>query len=257
MQNAALIGLSRQVALERELEVVANNVANMSTSGFKSDNAMFEDYLMPTARANQFPPADRRLNFVQDRGTWHDFSQGSIELTGNPLDLAIDGTNAFLVVQTPNGERYTRNGGLSINSAGELVTSEGFQVLGDNGPIVFQPLDQQIVVSADGRISVREGADANVDTLRGKLRLVTFAQPQQLQKEGSSTFAATAGVAPEPAPANVKVVQGAIEKSNVQPVLAMTRLIEITRTYTQVATLLQQASDLRRTAIQQLAEVPS
>src|SRR5690348_13041603 len=215
MQNAALIGLSRQVVLERQLEVVANNVANMNTTGFKTDNSMFEDYLMPTARANQFPPADRRLNYVEDRGTWHDFSQGSIEHTGNPLDLAIDGTNGFLVVQTPNGERYTRNGALQINSAGELVTGEGYRVLGDNGPIVFQPLDQEIAISSDGRISVREGADATTDTLRGKLRLVTFARPQQLEKDGASTFLAPAGSTPAAAPASVRVEQGEIEKSNV------------------------------------------
>ncbi|HVY58790.1 MAG TPA: flagellar basal-body rod protein FlgF [Xanthobacteraceae bacterium] len=256
MQNAALIGLSRQVALERELQVVANNVANMSTTGFKADNSIFEDYLMPTARANNFQPGDRRLNFVQDRGTWHDFGQGPVEQTGNPLDVAIDG-DAFLVVQTPNGERYTRNGALKLNSAGELVTSEGYQVLGENGPIVFQQLDREVVISPDGRITVQEGPSALTDTQRGKLRLATFPQAQQLQKDGSSMFAAPAGVVPDAAPTTVRVIQGVVEKSNVKPVVEMTRLIEITRTYTQIAGMLQQNSDLRRNAIQQLADVPS
>ena len=85
-------------------------------------------------------------------------SQGPIEHTGNPLDVAIDG-NGFLAVQTPRGERYTRNGALQINATGELVTSDGYQVLGDGGPITFQPTDRDISISPDGTISVREGAN--------------------------------------------------------------------------------------------------
>ncbi len=99
MENALLIGLSRQIALQRELDVVANNIANMNTTGFKADGSVFEEYLMPVARAEQFAAPDRRLSYVQDRATWHDFSQGPIQQTGNPLDVAIDG-DGFLVVQT-------------------------------------------------------------------------------------------------------------------------------------------------------------
>jgi flagellar basal-body rod protein FlgF len=257
MENSLLIGLSRQVALRRELEVVANNIANLNTTGFKADGNVFEAYLMPGARADQFLPPDRRPSFVQDRATWHDLSQGPLQQTGNPLDVAIDG-EAFLVVQTPRGERYTRNGALQINGAGELVTSAGERVLGDAGPIVFQPQDRDISISADGTISVREGANANFDAPRGRLRLASFAQPQTLQKDGASTFAAPAGVRPQtPTPQNARIVQGAIEKSNVRAVIEMTRMIEVTRTYTQVATLMQQQGDLRRTAIERLAEVPA
>ena len=114
---------------------------------------MFEEFLMPGARENRFLGADRMVSFVNDRGTWHNFSQGGIQPTGNPLDIAIDG-NAFLVVQTTRGERYTRNGALQVNAQGQLVTSDGSQVLGDNGPIVFQPLDRNISITEDGRISV-------------------------------------------------------------------------------------------------------
>src|ERR1700681_3823717 len=105
MQNTALIGLSRQTALARELDVVANNLANMETTGFKSDNSVFEEYLMPVARADNFPGAPKRLSYVQDRATWHNLSQGQLQQTGNPLDVALDG-NGFLVVQAPQGERY-------------------------------------------------------------------------------------------------------------------------------------------------------
>ena len=254
MENASLVGLSRQIALQRELDVVANNVANLNTTGYKADNVVFHEHLMPVARANQFRGGDRQLSFVQDRATWLDLSQGPVQQTGNPLDIAVS-DNAFLTVQTPRGERYTRNGALQINSAGQLVTSEGLQVLGQNGPIVFQPNDRNVAISTDGTISVREG-QSTTDSLRGKLRLATFAQPQRLQKDGTSTYMAPAGVLPDAAP-TARVSQGVVEKSNVHGITEMTRMIEVTRTYTQLASMLQQHSEMRRTAIEKLAEVPN
>ena len=119
-------------------------------------------------------------------------SQGPLERTGNPLDVAIDG-NGFLAVQTPRGERYTRNGALQINNNGELVTSEGFQVLGESGPITFQPKDRNITISKDGTISVREGNNATTESQRGKLRLVSFDQPGRLQKDGSQHLPGAGG----------------------------------------------------------------
>jgi flagellar basal-body rod protein FlgF len=255
MENSLLIGLSRQMALRRELDIIANNIANVNTTGFKADGAVFQEILMPVARADQFLPPDRRFSYVQDRASWHDFSQGPVQQTGNPLDVAVDG-DAFLVVQTPRGERYTRNGALQINAAGELVTSAGDRVLGDAGAITFQPGDTEISISKDGTISVREGTNSTVDAVRGRIRLASFAQPQILQKDGSSTFAAPAGVLPQTVQ-NPSVVQGVLEKSNVRAVIEMTRMIEVTRTYTQVATLMQQHGELRRTAIERLAEVPA
>ena len=124
---------------------------------------------------------------MQDRSTWHDLSQGPVKQTGNPLDVAIDG-NAFLVVQTPRGERYTRNGSFQINAAGELVTTEGYRVVGDGGPIQFQTNDHDITIGRDGSISVPGRP------LRGKLRLVSFPNAQRLQKDGASTFTAPNGV---------------------------------------------------------------
>jgi flagellar basal-body rod protein FlgF len=255
MENPLLVGLSRQVALRRELEAVANNIANLNTSGFKADATVFEEFLMPVARDNQFGVADRRLSFVHDRATWHDLSQGPIQNTGNPLDLAIKG-DAFLAVQTAAGERYTRNGALQINANGELVTSEGDRVLGENGPIQFQSTDNSVKIAPDGTIRVREGTNATIDAARGKLRLVSFEQAARLQKDGGSLFRAPDGLLPQPA-VRASVTQGAIEKSNVRAVVEMTRMIEITRTYTQVATMLQQHSELRRSSIEKLGTAPA
>ena len=106
MENALLIGLSRQMILHRELDVVSNNIANLNTTGFKGDGAVFEEFLMPGAREGQFAGRDSRVSFVQDRSTWHDMSQGPLQQTGSPLDVAVDGA-AFLVVETPRGELGT------------------------------------------------------------------------------------------------------------------------------------------------------
>ena len=252
MQNGLLVGLSRQVALSRELDVVANNIANINTTGYKADGSLFEEYLSSAARSGQ--QNQGRVSFVRDRGTWHDLSAGPIEKTGNPLNVAIDG-NAFLVVQTARGERYTRNGALQINGEGQLVTSEGDAVLGDAGPIAFQPTDNQISISLDGNISVREGT-SKTDSARGSLRLVAFESAKQLQKDGSSTFTVAGDAQPKPTKTS-RVIQGAVEKSNVRGVVEMSRMIEITRSYTQIATMLQQQTEQSQQTINKLAEVPN
>ena len=249
MQVTLNVGLSRLVALQVQSDVVANNIANLSTTGYKADSSLFEEYLTTSASADQ----NGSVSYVIDQGTWHDMSQGPTDRTGNPLDVAIDG-NAFLVVQTPNGERYTRNGSMQINANGQLVTSDGNPVLGDGGPISFQPTDRQVQISRDGSISVREGA-SKVDSARGKLRLVTFANPQQLRKDGGGNFMVANGEQPQPT-TTAGVVQGAVEKSNVRGVVEMSRMIEITRSYTQVATMLQQLGDLSQQAIDKLADIP-
>jgi flagellar basal-body rod protein FlgF len=253
MQNALLIGLSRQTILERQLDVIANNVANVNTAGYKADSSLFEEYLTSGAHEDNFVGNDRRVSFVQDRGTFRDFSQGAVEQTQNPLDVAIDGS-AFLVVQTPAGERYTRDGGMQLNNVGQLVTVAGNPVLGTGGPIVFQPTDHDINVTADGTITVVEG-NGRTDSIRGKLRLVSFPDAQKLLKEGFNLYTAGEGSAQPDAKSTVR--QGFIEKSNVNAVAEMSRMIEVSRAYTQIATLLQQQSDLHKTAIQQLADVPA
>ena len=254
MQNALLIGLARQTTLERQLDVVANNIANVNTTGYKADSSLFEEYLSSGAHEDNFVGSDRQVSYVQDRGTYRDFAQGSADQTKNPLDLAIDGS-AFLVVQTPGGERYTRDGGLQLNGQGQLVTVAGNPVLGTGGPIVFQPTDHDINVTPDGTITVVEG-NGRTDSIRGKLRLVSFADAQKLLKEGLNLYAAGEGGAPQ-ADTKSRVQQGFIEKSNVNSVVEMSRMMAVSRAYTSISTLLQQQSDLHKTAIQQLASVPA
>src|SRR6476660_4809115 len=110
MENSLIISLSRQTALQRELDVIANNVANVNTAGFKSDSAIFSAFLRPST-----DPASPGRRPVLDNMSWHNMSQGTIQRTGGPLDVAIDG-DGMLVVQTAQGERYTRNGALQLNN---------------------------------------------------------------------------------------------------------------------------------------------
>jgi flagellar basal-body rod protein FlgF len=253
MENTLLVGLSRQMVLERQLDVVANNVANVNTTGFKAERTLFEEYLNSGAHEDNFQRPDRRVSYVQDRGTFHELQQGSLEATGNPLDVAIDG-DGFLVVQTAGGERYTRDGNLHLNDKGQLVTGSGDAVLGTSGPIVFQQTDHDINIAVDGTVTVLEGLSPT-DSIRGKLRVVNFADAQKLLKQGGNLFSAE-GAAAVPDTKSM-IQQRYIEKSNVNAVAEMGRMMEITRSYQQIANLLQQQSDLHKSAIDKLAEVPA
>jgi flagellar basal-body rod protein FlgF len=247
MENSLLVGLSRQVALRRELDVIANNLANLGTTGFKGEGVLFQEFLDGQVRDHGFAAPDQRVAFVIDRATRTDFSQGPMERTGNALDVAIDG-EGFLVVETDDGERFTRNGTLTVDSTGRLVTASGQAVLGDGGPIVLEPDDTEISIAPDGTVSTRDGD-------RGRLRVVRFENEAQLVKGGENLFAAND--APLPAEPRTRILQGMIEKSNVRPVVEMSRMIEVTRAYTTLANMMQRTDELRRNAIERLAEVPA
>jgi flagellar basal-body rod protein FlgF len=244
VENALLVGLSRQMALRRELDVIANNMANVSTTGFKARSARFSEFVMPVAKDDNFLRPDRRLSYVIDQGTPIDQTSGPIERTGNPLDAAVRGEGYF-VVQTPSGDRYTRSGAFEINSKGELVTQQGHRVTGDNGPIVLAPGETGVRMSADGTVSTDQGQ-------RGKLRLVKFANPQSIRSEGDNLFSSTAPA--QPVGPSGQIEPGALERSNVKPILEMSRLLDVQRTYTTIAGLMSKVDELRRTAISRLAD---
>lgn len=244
MENALLVGLSRQMALARELDVIANNMANVGTNGFKARSARFNEFIMPIASAEGFPVRDRQLSYVIDKGTPIDLSQGSLERTGNPLDVALRGDN-YLVVQGPNGERYTRAGSLNINQQGELVTQTGLPVLGEGGPIRFGSSESDAKIASDGTVSSDQG-------VKGKLRQVRFDNPRALSSDGNNLFASTAPAQPAGPTARVEV--GAIEGSNVKAVIEMTRLMEVQRSYQGIANIMTKSDELRSRAITRLAD---
>jgi flagellar basal-body rod protein FlgF len=242
IENAQLIGLSRQIALQRQMDVVANNMANMTTTGFKAEQVLFEEYVMPVARDRDFLRADQPLSFVQDWATIHDLSAGGMEQTGSDLDVALQG-DGFFAVQTPSGDRWTRAGNFQLSSTGALVDSNGNPVLGEGGPISFGPEETGILIGADGSVSSSAGA-------KGKLRLVEFDRPQALVREGSNLFS---GGTPRAA-VNTRAIQGFVEGSNVSGISEMSEMIRVTRAYESIASLTQRQDDLRRSAIQRLGD---
>ena len=243
MENAQLVSLSRQIALQPQMDVVANNIANINTTGFKASDLMFEDYLMPQARDNDFAGTDRLVHFTQDWSTVHDMSAGSIEQTGNDLDVALMG-DGFLTVETPDGPRYTRSGALAINAEGILVDLNGNTVMGSSGQIKFDDSDTDIRIGTDGNIATNNGS-------KGKLAIAQFSDPQILAREGDNYFS---GPAPDAA-VTTRVMQGAIEKSNVSGVNELTTMIRVQRAYQSLASLMQRQDELRTNAIQRLGDV--
>lgn len=244
MENSLLVGLSRQVALARELDVIANNIANVGTNGFKSRSARFNEFIMPVASAEAFSRVDRPLSYVIDKGTPIDLSQGALERTGNPLDVALRGDN-YLVVQTAGGERYTRAGSLAINAQGQLVTQTGHPVLGDGGPIQFGPDEADAKIAVDGTVSSNQGQ-------RGRLRQVRFDNPRALVSDGNNLFSSTQAAQPAGPQAMLEI--GAFETSNVKAVVEMTRLMEVQRSYQSTANMMTKIDELRGKAISRLAD---
>ncbi|WDR07562.1 flagellar basal-body rod protein FlgF [Devosia rhodophyticola] len=240
MENAQLISLSRQMALQRQMDVVANNMANVNTTGFKAEKVLFEQYVMPIARDRDFPSQDQPLSYVQDWATLHDLSGGPINQTGNPLDMALNG-DGFFAVQTAGGERWTKSGAFQIDSSGTLVDLSGNPVLGEGGPIQFSPDETGITIGANGSITTSAG-------IKGKLRVVEFPNAQALTREGSNLYA---GGTPGPN-TGTTVVQGAIERSNVTGVSEMAEMIRVTRSYESIAQIMQRQDEMRQSAIQRL-----
>jgi len=216
MENSLSVVLSRQGILARQMEVIATNLANTNTSGFKAESMIFSEFLEPTSKS------DAPLSMVHDVAYLRDMSEGTMQSTNNPLDLAISG-EGFFAVQTVQGERFTRLGAFQLDNRGQIVTLAGDPVLGAGGaPINIPQGTSTITITRDGAIS----ADA---TLVGTLRIVQFAEAQALSKDGGGLYDPK-DQAPQPA-ADAKVLQGMIEASNVKGVAEMTRMIEVVRSY--------------------------
>jgi len=244
MENAQLIALSRQTALRNQLDVVANNMANINTTGFKSQRLLFEEYLMPVAEATEFQAPDETLSYVLDYQSITDFDTGGFKTTGNDLDMAIDGDGFFVVQMEDGSEAYTRDGAFVLSPDGQLVTADGRPVLTSGGPISFSRNDGIIEIAKDGTISTAQG-------IRGVIKVAAFEDPQALQKQGSNLYK---GENPG-LPKRANIVQGALERSNVQGVYEVTQLIEITRAYESVSKMLKDVNDLRQQAIQTLGKL--
>jgi flagellar basal-body rod protein FlgF len=246
MDNTLLVSLSHQLASFRSMDVIANNLANVSTPAFKRETVQFEEYVkeMPAQEGDVTGP--HRVSFVQDHGVVRDLGEGKFETTNAPFDLAINGKGYFSI-GTPDGDRYTRNGHFMLDAGGRLVTEDGNSVQADGGDITVTPDDGAITVAEDGTVSGKQGQ-------LGKLRIVTFENERDMKKEGSSLYSA------EESPTtatSVKITQGMIETSNVQPVVEISHMIAVMRAYQATSNLSQTQEDLMRQAIDKLGQMPN
>lgn len=240
MENTGYIALSRQTTLWRQLEMVANNLANVNTNGYRGRDMVFTDYLVKSPNTDS---AFRdEIRFVQDFGVAYDMNPGAISQTGNSMDLAIE-QDGFFVIETDAGNLYTRNGRFTLDDQGQLVTANGHPVMTENDtPIFIAPNEGNFSVGRDGTVSTENG-------VIGKLRVVDFEEPQRLKSVGASLFQTDVGQDPVPVD-NPVVAQGAIEQSNVNGVTEMTKLIAVQRSYGQVQQMLDNENERMRQTMQ-------
>lgn len=243
MENALYVGLSQQMALRRMLDVTANNVANMNTAAFRAERPVFDDFITRAGRAD--PTA-----FVIDRATYTDTREGPVTSTGNPFDIAIRG-DAWLQVETPAGPRYTRDGRLGRSPEGDLVTVDGKPVLDADGNRITVPEDVgPLSISADGTLSYMVDGGQEIQSVElGRIGLFTLPGPSGLRREGDGLVNPTGPVV---AAEGASIIQGALEGANVQPVVEMVRLVELTRAYGQAQKLTEAENDRQRNAINKI-----
>lgn len=237
MENSIYVGLSKLIVLEENMRIVSNNVANMNTTGFRGQNMVFTEHISDP-RGQKEP-----ISMVLDYGQYQVTDPGPLTITDNPFDLALVGPGWF-GVQTANGVQYTRSGNFSLNANGELVTQRGLPVVDEgSAPIIIPEGVVDVGVDRSGVISSEEGEIA-------KLMLVEFDNTQTLNPAGNGMYETDAAAQEA---SQTTVLQGSVEGSNVQPVLEMTRMIEVLRKYQAVQRLVQTEHERMRTAVQRIA----
>jgi flagellar basal-body rod protein FlgF len=235
MENAIYTSLTRQSGLMREMNVVANNIANLSTTGFRREGVIFAEHVR---RLDKEPS----LSMARASARLVDLSQGDIAQTGGQFDFAIRGEGFFLI-ETPDGERLTRAGHFTPNAEGELVNPDGYRLLDAGGAPVFVPPDaSQVALAADGTLST-----GGVPLAR--IGLWFPADPTSLRHVAGTLFAADA---PEPMEEGGALLQGYLENSNVNPVLELSRMIEVQRAYEMGQKLLDREDERIRNTLQTL-----
>ena len=246
MDVSAYVLLSHEQALRRRLDVAANNMANSSTIGFKREQPLFHEYV---DRADEAQIDDAKTtSFVLDYGAVHDTAQGAFQATGNPLDVMIDGPG-YLSVQTPEGgTAYTRAGMIKVLESGQLATSGGQILLGDNGQPISVPADQRngIAITAEGTIVGGAGA-------LGRLAVTVFDDERGVDPRGDGMMTGQGGRVLTAAETRLKI--GGVEGSNVQPIVETTNMVEILRSYQSSQRMSESLNEMRKNAIGRLGRI--
>ncbi|MBY0355612.1 MAG: flagellar basal-body rod protein FlgF [Rickettsiales bacterium] len=229
MDNSIYIMLSRQTALFRKMESTANNIANSTTAGYQAERNMFVDYLVDDGNK-------RKMAFTQDKASYLDTREGPIQSTGETFDMAISG-DGYFTVQQGNNRRYTRAGNFTIDSQGFIINPSGAFLLDDGGQrIQVEQNVREFVVGENGSLSA-DGQDI------GTIGIAEFANTQQLEHESGTLFRATG----QPlAATRSRVLQGVLEKSNVEPVQELVAMTQINRATTSTAKFIELVYDLQR-----------
>ena len=233
MESTGYTTLTRQSGLMQEMQVVANNIANSATTGFRQEGLMFAEYVK---RVEGGPSLSMATANVRNTSTL----QGALTQTGGSLDFAIEG-DGFFLIGTPAGERLTRAGSFALSAEGDLVTPDGFRVLDSGGAPVFVPPDANgVSVAADGTVSA-DGKPLS------RLGLVQPTDITGLMREDGVMFRAEGGY--EPAESG-RILQGFLEEANVDPVSQIARMIEIQRAYEMGQSFLDAENERVRSALQ-------
>lgn len=241
MDTATYVATSRLVAQQRAMDVLGDNIANAGTPGFKAERVLFSDWLA-RQQGGQPPRGGRTIAYTQDRATYRELEPGSVSHTGNPLDIAITG-DGFFTVGAAQGPRLTRAGRFGLMPDGTIADGAGNALLDTNGkPLKVAQADTRITIAGDGTISSENGQI-------GKIGIVKPADPMRLQAEGGRLARADTPTSPIAAP---KIVQGAVEESNVQPITEMTRMMTGLREFQFVSQFVQGESDREQSAIDKI-----
>lgn len=242
MNNAFYVTLSKQTALFRNMEVIANNLANANTTGYKAEKMLFTDYVMKNK-------GGEKVSFAQDIATVRNMMQGEVAVTNSAFDAAIQG-KGFFMVNTPDGIRYSRAGSFGMNSQGELVNSNGYRV-GDSGggPLIIPENATDITIRDDGMIQAFvDGKEEEI----GKLGITKFPDDVALKIDGNGLYRGEGGtIATEE---DFKIIHKSLETSNVNPVGEITQMIEVSRSVSSTATMVKDMHDMLRRAIETISK---
>lgn len=220
--------------------MVANNMANANTPAYKGEQMMFREYLVDT-RSNDRAVGDK-LTFVQDYGVLRDTTEGPLTKTDNPFDVAIHGDGWFQI-ETEAGMRYSRNGHFRLDEGGMLVNSSGFAVMdSSDNPIILAPNEAHVAIAPDGTVSSENG-------VLTKMKVVRFADEQEMRKAGDSLYESTQD--PETV-ARPSIMQGMMEESNVQPVMEVTRMTQLMHQYQSMQKMIDQEHERSMKAMEVL-----
>jgi flagellar basal-body rod protein FlgF len=242
MDNNTSIALSRMSTQERTIDMIANNIANASTSGFRAERMVFADFLVAQPRTGTVP-GGKQLYFTEDRATYREQTEGAITHTGNPLDLAITGAGYFQV-QTAAGPRLTRGGRFGLMPDGTIADGAGNALLDTAGqPMKVGLADTKLSVGGDGSLSSENGP-------LGRIGISIPTDPYKLVGEGNQLLRADTPLTPAPAP---KIVQGALEDSDVQPVTELVKMMAAQRDFQFVTQYVEAEGQRQQGAIDKIA----